>query len=233
MANLVITVISIALVAVAALMAVFYGGAAFSGSTAQVRANQLISQSKQVYQADLQYMIDKGLDNFNSFRPDEPAMAGYTNGRVPLLNLDTLGLDSTIEYPELNFYPMTASVIKVGALDDYTGLLSRGQCFVNGRNKVMYRFWINDPYNGNIYSTNGDFSSLAEINHPIVQMCLKINAKAALPAGVTFAPNGIPYGSGTPLGCAANQIGYMDGAGDGYCYINSSNPDTIFLQFSN
>lgn len=47
MANLIITVISIALVAVAALLSAYYGGGAFLDGQAKVQANTLINISKQ------------------------------------------------------------------------------------------------------------------------------------------------------------------------------------------
>lgn len=48
MANLIITIISIALVAVAALMGAYYGGQAFFGGQAKARANQIISNANQI-----------------------------------------------------------------------------------------------------------------------------------------------------------------------------------------
>ena len=48
MANLIITVISIALVAVAALMGVYFGGGAFLNGAAQADANRIIKQADQI-----------------------------------------------------------------------------------------------------------------------------------------------------------------------------------------
>lgn len=48
MANLIITVISIALVAVAALMSAYFGGAAFIDGQAKARANTLVSHAEQL-----------------------------------------------------------------------------------------------------------------------------------------------------------------------------------------
>ena len=51
MANLIITVISIALVAVAALMGAYFGGAAFLAGAAQADANRIIKQADQIQAA--------------------------------------------------------------------------------------------------------------------------------------------------------------------------------------
>ena len=48
MANLIITVISIALVAVAALMGAYYGGSAFMDGQAKANANTLVTQADQI-----------------------------------------------------------------------------------------------------------------------------------------------------------------------------------------
>ena len=48
MANLIITVISIALVAVAALMGAYYGGTAFMDGQAKANANTLVAQGEQI-----------------------------------------------------------------------------------------------------------------------------------------------------------------------------------------
>ena len=48
MANLIITVISIALVAVAALSAAYYGGSAFMDGQKKAQTNQLITQAEQI-----------------------------------------------------------------------------------------------------------------------------------------------------------------------------------------
>ena len=51
MANLIITIISIALVAVAALMGAYYGGSAFLQGQAKANANTLIAQGEQIVAA--------------------------------------------------------------------------------------------------------------------------------------------------------------------------------------
>ena len=60
MSNLIVTVISIALVAVAALMGAYYGGAAYMEGMAKAQANQLIEGAKQITGAWTMYANDNG-----------------------------------------------------------------------------------------------------------------------------------------------------------------------------
>lgn len=60
MANLIITIISIALVAVAALMGAYYGGSAFIQGQAKANANTLIAQGEQLVAAWSVYAADRG-----------------------------------------------------------------------------------------------------------------------------------------------------------------------------
>ena len=60
MANLIITVIAIALVGVAALMGAYYGGSAFMDGQAKAQANQLIETSKQIAGAWQLYTANNG-----------------------------------------------------------------------------------------------------------------------------------------------------------------------------
>jgi len=59
MANLIITIISIALVAVAALMGAYYGGAAFLNGQAKANANAAVSQGEQQVAAWSVYAADR------------------------------------------------------------------------------------------------------------------------------------------------------------------------------
>ena len=60
MSNLIITVISIALVAVAALMGAYYGGSAFMDGQATAQANQLINTARQISSAWQLYAVNNG-----------------------------------------------------------------------------------------------------------------------------------------------------------------------------
>lgn len=60
MANLIITIISIALIAIAALMGAYYGGAAFLNGQAKANADALIGQAEQDLGAWAVYATDRG-----------------------------------------------------------------------------------------------------------------------------------------------------------------------------
>ena len=60
MSNLIITVISIALVAVAALMGTYYGGSAFMEGQAKAQANSFIAGAQQVAAAWQMYAVNNG-----------------------------------------------------------------------------------------------------------------------------------------------------------------------------
>lgn len=58
MFNLIVAVISIALIAAMAAASIFYGGEAFSESTAQAQASTLVNNGQQISGAQQLYMID-------------------------------------------------------------------------------------------------------------------------------------------------------------------------------
>jgi len=60
MANLIITVIAIALVAIASLMGAYYGGSAFLEGSAKAQAATIASQGQQIAAAWVLYANDKG-----------------------------------------------------------------------------------------------------------------------------------------------------------------------------
>jgi hypothetical protein len=60
MANLIITIISIALVAVAAIMGAYYGGTAFLEGQAKARANAIINKAQQIGAAWILYTSTNG-----------------------------------------------------------------------------------------------------------------------------------------------------------------------------
>ncbi|HCM83097.1 MAG TPA: hypothetical protein DIS76_00840 [Rhodospirillaceae bacterium] len=60
MANLIITIISIALVAVAALMGAYYGGAAFMEGSAKAGASRMINEARQIEGALHLWRLDNG-----------------------------------------------------------------------------------------------------------------------------------------------------------------------------
>ena len=63
MSNLIITIIAIALVAIAALMGAYYGGAAFLQGNIKAKANAIIEQANQIAGAWRAYTVDHNGDN--------------------------------------------------------------------------------------------------------------------------------------------------------------------------
>lgn len=63
MSNLIITIISIALIAVAAIVGIFYGGNAFQGGSAQAQANGIAAAFSQVAASLVLYEADHGGDS--------------------------------------------------------------------------------------------------------------------------------------------------------------------------
>jgi len=60
LSNLIITIISIALVAVLAIVGIFYGGAAFENGQAKAYANAIAEQAQQINNAAVQWQADNG-----------------------------------------------------------------------------------------------------------------------------------------------------------------------------
>lgn len=77
MFNLIVAVISIALVAALAAASIFYGGAAFSSGTAQAQASTLVNNGQQISGAQQLYMIA------NSGERNGVANLTDANGLVP------------------------------------------------------------------------------------------------------------------------------------------------------
>lgn len=82
MANLIITVISIALVAVAALMGAYYGGSAFMEGQEKAKVNRLVSAWEQTSAAVTLYKAETGND-LASQAPDQYAWRGFDDFLVP------------------------------------------------------------------------------------------------------------------------------------------------------
>lgn len=70
MFNLIVAVVSIALIAVMALASIFYGGDGFSKSSARVEAATLIGQAQQIAGAAALFRIENSGSNVASTQPD-------------------------------------------------------------------------------------------------------------------------------------------------------------------
>jgi len=73
MFNLIVAVISIALIAAMAAASIFYGGAAFGSGTAQAQASTLVNNGQQISGAQQLYMIDNSGNRANNIDVLTPA----------------------------------------------------------------------------------------------------------------------------------------------------------------
>jgi hypothetical protein len=225
MSNLIVTIISILLVAVVAMIGAYYMNTMMNPSIAQTRANMIYLQSRQLMASDMQYMLDKGLGDFNAFGPDTPAIANYTTGRVNILNLDTYGQRSTGIYPTLTsttgrHVTLNSATPPIpGTLDGYPVTILRTNCNANNLNFIAY--WMAPTLISNGYTSAGiDLSLASSVTHPLVQMCLKLNAMTKLPSGLTYAPSGLPYANSTSSTCAPGSGGQTVDYDSGFTQTN-------------
>lgn len=97
MFNLIVAVISIALIAAMAAASIFYGGTAFGSGTAQAQASTLINNGQQISGAQQLYMIDNS-GNRNSVNDMTAANGLVTEGylqAVPTAPANSTGSDAT------------------------------------------------------------------------------------------------------------------------------------------
>jgi hypothetical protein len=96
MANLIISVIAIALVALAALMGIYYGGNAYVSKQGQIQANVLMNMGTQVKNAIQNYLADNS--NVLPTSWAELTNGGYLSQKLdfPVLPGNNNGLDSGV-----------------------------------------------------------------------------------------------------------------------------------------
>jgi hypothetical protein len=237
--NLIITIIGIALTAVAAAMAIFYGGTALSGSQAQILANTLISESQQLMTTNTEYMLDKGLGSFDDIGADAPAIANYTQGRIPILGMTTYAFDQIASYSQLDNGALgittdsqSATIPSVAGQSLY---VYRYNDMVSGVNAIVYDMSLGGPV---------DFAPAGMANNVIVEMCKDINAQMPPPVGTTYSDSGLPQMSTVtssatgPSNPPNHSLGgwYVDSTRTtlNYCYIGSTGDTTrMYFVFSN
>ncbi len=234
MSNLIITILGIALAAITVIFGLSYVSDNFTANQNKIRANILIEQSRQLMAANLSYMVDNGKSSFSDFGPDMTAIAQYTSGRVPLLVFPALGNGGSALGAGMQRHETCQNSSTVTSLDNYPVTIARTNCRINGKDSILY--WV-VPKDTSCGLSHLDLSSVANINHPLVQMCLEINKRTVLPAGLTYSPTGIPYGTGSAQTCPANNaVEYFDGAGQNYCYISTGGyvgaNQTLYMTFT-
>jgi len=201
--NLIITIISIALIAVIAIAGIYYGGTALTQSQGKIYASTLMAQSRQLMAINTQYMLDHGFSTFNDFGPDAPVVDNYLQGRMPILSLDveSQGISGAAS-PTLNSagtrHHMTcngASGQFSDALNGYQVQGSRANGNIFGANVILYAFGAPPSSACGIVGAQ-DFAPASMTNHPLVQMCAALNAMTTLPAGLTYSASGLPEAPG-------------------------------------
>ncbi len=115
MSNLIITVISIALVAVAALMAVWYGGDVYMGARYKAAANTVLSQTQQIVAAYTQYRLDGNMPSSQIVISGADVLAanGYLGGVEVTPPVD-------FSSPGLNRYRIRGIIYYTGSLTTFT-----------------------------------------------------------------------------------------------------------------
>jgi hypothetical protein len=229
MANLIITIIGIALIAIVAIAGIFYGGSSFTGSQAKAWANAMANQNQQLLAAANNWSVDHGGDIFSDVGIGDLYNQGYlsawpVNVAWQPKPAGAGGGFSTGTY-DLGCYDANG----------YQGLLQKSLCTSNGVNLIFYAIRLNDPVSGACGSLNAGygygFENANYANHPMVQLAIAVNQiTGAVPATATIAPSGVPYQptSGAVKGCP-NKFGgnagfgpHTDGSGNlqiDYCYL--------------
>ena len=235
MSNIIVTILSILLVAVAVITGVYYLGDVLHSDTPQTEANMLISQSRQVFAADTEYMLDKGLGSFNDVYPDAPAIAGYTSGRVPILDLDTYSASSGLRPLDPTATAALSATgipsLSISQLNGAPVVIYRINCRINNQDMLYYAM-----YN---WTAPTDLTLASSASTPLVQMCLKVNAMTTLPAGLTYTASGLPALTALAGTCGVFGTTHFGVDSNGvvqtnYCYmIPGFSTTNIYYSFTN
>ena len=210
MSNLIITIISIALAAVVAIAAIWYGGSAFAGSNAKTQAVTLIEQTKQVKAALTMYSLDNGGAGFNDFSELTVAQLGTYFG---------LGAQQFI--PVLQTQPPAGSGTGNGveACSATVGIIRTHCATTDGKNLIAYKIMSNTANSGCTTGSNTDYTLAASAQDSMGQICLAINQIiGATPSGSTISASGIPTVTGTLTSCGSVGNAYLLGQYN-YCYV--------------
>jgi len=240
--NLIVTILSIALVAVGAIAGLFYVGGALQDDQPKIWANSAISQSQQIIAAATLYSNSnngKGLDsvgfgglvsqNYLSTWPEFVMLppSPVNSSSSPTTVTNGLNDDSLVE--------------SCPALNGYRGEMIRWGCMTTGgQNTISLYLSLNDPYNGtclNGFNTGHGygFEDTRYNSHPFVQLAKALNAAlGTVPASTTLSPSGLPYfpsSYSTPT-CNQYQLGNVGIVADSsgkiinYCYLTGFSGNT-------
>lgn len=157
MANLIITIISIALVAVAALMGAYYGGTAFSSGQAKSLASTLVSQGQQIAAAwAIQTADNNGTRNIASINALTTGTSIYLSSN-PVPPQAAVGANTT-QWTVKTLSDTSASV--TSAYDGVYVALTTGQTAVDICNQVAIMVAGSGQYPTRYTSATGAFNTL-------------------------------------------------------------------------
>lgn len=200
MSNLIVTIISIALAALALLVGAYYAGAAFENAQIDEIANAIMNEANQILVAERLWSVNNGQPDVSGMPNGSIVGAGITyldpNGTSGAMGLLVAGKELA-EWPSIGGplappSPNTGNILtSSGDLDacyslaDAKGPLYRFLFAYKNGNYVQYSFHINDPYNGNCTTTSGTLNGLfsssttdtSEAKHPIVLIAKAINKR--------------------------------------------------------
>lgn len=181
MANLIITIIAIALVAVAALMSAYYGGAAFLEGQTKARVNGLVSQVQQILAGMQLYALDNGFDDASYGLLCNLVNSKYLqSGRVPPL-LGIVNWNCSNGTGRLS--PASSYAVWGGSatyMEMYPVILYDGTAPGNG--PALYVE----------FQGAGDYTSASAKSDPLVQACVALNSRTTLGANYVIQASGLP-----------------------------------------
>ena len=216
MSNLIITIVSIALIAVAAVMAIYYGGVAYEQGQTDAIANAIMNDSQQMLTAERLYASIHGCQDISCMWIYGASTAGTgISGLVADKELSTwprISTFNTTPETETGQHYADASGAWAGAppanasFDDscsqiggYSSESLRVVFSVNGQNYVSY--WLNGgPCDVGTDVLAADAADASHKNNPVVKVATAINkATGQVPTGATMWAVGLPIGTGSYL----------------------------------
>jgi len=228
MANLIIILISIILVAFIAIVGLLYVGPALFGDSVQTMATTLIEQAKQVHAGLMMYGLDHNGMGFSDFSEATAISSGKYFGLgknipVPILQVGGYGTGTSPLIMGVGGRGKGSVEFNIGASfcgpigNDHVEVF-RGHCRTSdGIDIVGYTI----EYGGSSCGVSGavDFTQVSSLSTTTAQICTAINKMTGIPAGTTLGASGIPVLSGTVEAC--DGLTYYPGKYN-FCFTHNS-----------
>jgi hypothetical protein len=177
LANLIITIISIALVAVVAAMGLFYGGAAYENAQFGAVAAAIISESNQILTAQRMYAVNHGQADATGVSFTDLVTDGELSSYPPIGG-GQLGvtLATGIGYEDSD----------AGSCYNYNGYqgdFMREPFTYHSGNYILYVFQSNNPYTAPCTTISGRFTDNPKSS--IMQLIQAIDKQLSIPSSIT------------------------------------------------